>query len=217
LTAKTRAPIRVLLTGFGPFPGAPVNPTGPLVQRLASLRRPGLHDTVRIAHVFQTSYAAVDRELPALVRQHRPDVLLMFGLAGRTPWLRIETRARNRVSRLIPDAGRRFTTAQSIVAGAPAALPFSQSARLLTAARGARLPARLSRDAGRYVCNYLCWRALELAPAGPRVSAFVHVPKVRRRPARRGRRRRLTPDDLARGGEALLRAAIAAARHARYS
>jgi pyrrolidone-carboxylate peptidase len=33
----------ILLTGFGPFSGAPFNPTGPLVTELARRRIPGLH------------------------------------------------------------------------------------------------------------------------------------------------------------------------------
>ncbi|MFZ2160315.1 MAG: pyroglutamyl-peptidase I, partial [Bradyrhizobium sp.] len=32
--------LRILITGFGPFPGAPHNPTQPLVARLLRLRRP---------------------------------------------------------------------------------------------------------------------------------------------------------------------------------
>src|SRR5437762_13061544 len=92
----------VLVTGFGPFPGAPFNPTGPLVERLARLRRPALGDVTIVPHVFQTSYAAVDRELPELIARHKPDALLMFGLAPRAKALRIETRARNALT-LLPD------------------------------------------------------------------------------------------------------------------
>ena len=29
--------LRILVTGFGPFPGAPFNPTAPLVKRLTQL------------------------------------------------------------------------------------------------------------------------------------------------------------------------------------
>jgi pyroglutamyl-peptidase len=206
--------IRVLITGFGPFPGAPFNPTGALAERLVRLRRPGLHGVVRTSHIFFTSYAAVDRELPRLLAELCPDVVLMFGLAARTPWLRVETRARNAVTRLWPDMERRATTIGCIAPGGPAALGFRGGAKLLVAARRARLPVKTSRDAGRYVCNYLSWRALEAAamPHGPRVVAFVHVPKLRRGPARPGRRRRLTFDDLVRAGEALLRDAVAAAQ-----
>lgn len=206
--------VRVLITGFGPFPGAPFNPTGALAARLARLRRPGLQDVARTAHVFFTSYAAIDRELPRLLDALRPDVVLMFGLAARTPWLRIETRARNTVTRLWPDMDRRATVTARIVPGGPAALGFRGGAKLLVAARRARLPVKTSRDAGRYVCNYLSWRAIEAAelPHGPRIVAFVHVPKLRRGPARRGRRRRLSLDDLVRAGEILLRTTVAASK-----
>ena len=54
----------VLITGFGPFPGAPFNPTGLLIERLSRMRRPALAGVTIVPHVFQTSYEAVDRELP---------------------------------------------------------------------------------------------------------------------------------------------------------
>ena len=59
--------IRVLITGFGRFPGAPFNPTAALARRLATKRRPALADAFRTAHVFRTSYAAVENELPKLI------------------------------------------------------------------------------------------------------------------------------------------------------
>src|SRR3954471_13810260 len=83
-------PLTILLTGFGPFPGAPANPTGALIERLARRRHPGFAGMRRVAHVFATSYAAVDRDLPALIARERPDALVMFGLAGRTKHIRIE-------------------------------------------------------------------------------------------------------------------------------
>src|SRR3954451_15780622 len=96
---------RILITGFEPFPGAPFNPTGPLVKRLLELRRPALDGVERGGHVFPVTYRAVDRELPQLVKQHAPDALLMFGLAARTPYVRIEMRARNDITTIWPDAG----------------------------------------------------------------------------------------------------------------
>jgi pyroglutamyl-peptidase len=50
---------------------------------------------------------------------------------------------------------------------------------LLGAMRASGIPARLSRDAGRYVCNYAYWRALTLAgrKGGPLVQ-FIHVPRL---------------------------------------
>jgi pyroglutamyl-peptidase len=204
----------ILMTGFGPFPGAPFNPTAPLVARLAKQRRPALAGATIVTHVFRTSYAAVDRELPQLIAHHRPDVLLMFGLAAGRKMLCIETRARNAMTHS-PDIGGSAPRGTKIAPGGPVDMALTTPARrLLAALRGARVPARLSRDAGRYVCNYLCWRAAETArrPAGPRIAAFVHIPAVPRGARRRSKRRMLSLGDLTRAGSALL-AAVATARH----
>ena len=92
--------LRILITGFGPFPGAPFNPTQPLVSRLLRLRRPAFDDIEFSSHIFPVTYKAVDRELPQLLATHRPQALLMFGLAARTQFMRIETRARNAATSL---------------------------------------------------------------------------------------------------------------------
>jgi pyroglutamyl-peptidase len=155
----------ILITGFGPFPGAPVNPTTPLVRHLARLRRPGLADVRLVGHVFTTSYAAVDRELPQLIARHRPDALLMFGVATRETRIRIETRARNALA-MLPDATSTSLRRHAIMPGAPAARRIpAPVVQLLAGARSARVPAYLSRDAGKYLCNYISWRGAEAAAA----------------------------------------------------
>ena len=57
--------LSILVTGFGPFPGAPYNPTMPLVKRLTQLRRPALDDVELTSHIFHVTYDTVDRELPS--------------------------------------------------------------------------------------------------------------------------------------------------------
>jgi len=207
----------LLITGFGPFPTAPFNPTAMLVRRLAREYRPAVTDVRIVSHVFRTSYAAVDDDLPVLIRKHRPDAILMFGLAARTPHLRVETLARNALA-AAADVDRNKPAARRIAVDGPDVLALrTPTRRLLAAARAARVPAASSRDAGRYLCNYLCWRAtvaLEKAD-GPRLAAFVHVPLVRRAPVPTGRtgNRRVTMDDLARAGRAFLRVIAAEPRH----
>ena len=88
--------------------------------------------------------------------------------------------------------------------------------RLVKAARSAGVKAALSHDAGRYLCNYLCWRAAEAAarperPEGRRLRACAQGPS---RHAARARAP-LTFDQLVRAGEAIVLAAIAGARTAR--
>ena len=198
----------VLLTGFGPFPGAPVNPTGPLVHAL--VRHTRLPRVKLAAHIFETSYSAVDRELPDLLAQHNPDALLMFGLAPRARLVRVETLARNVVS-ILPDISGQSLQRRSIAPDKPATKPLPAPARALLKTLGeAQVPATLSRDAGGYLCNYLCWRAAEAAAGkdGPRLAAFIHIP-----PVRRGTRLRVSAGDLALAGGFLLAALAKAARY----
>jgi pyroglutamyl-peptidase len=184
-----------------------------LALELARRRHPAFAGVRRVAHVFRVTYEAVDAELPALIAREKPAALVMFGLAARTKHMRIETRARNVLTRVLPDADGQIRTAATIAPGAPVALSLRAPAhRLLLAALASGVPAALSHDAGRYICNYLCWRAAEAAGAGAlRLAAFIHVPRVRRAQVHR-RRPGLTLDDLARAGEAIVRTALAAAR-----
>jgi pyroglutamyl-peptidase len=200
--------LRILITGFGPFPGAPHNPTMPLVARLLRLRRPAFGDLEFSGHIFPVTYKAVDRQLPQLLARHRPHALLMFGLATRTPYVRIETRARNAVTMLWPDADHTSVRKGSISDGAGAKMFGPHTAKLLRAVIGTGIDARASRDAGSYLCNYLSWRAIEAVgnDDGPLLAAFVHVPPIARDRAshRKGMTPRITLEQLVDAGEAML-------------
>jgi pyroglutamyl-peptidase len=200
--------LRILVTGFGPFPGAPFNPTGPLVARLLRLRRPALSEVELTGHIFPVTYGAVDRELPELLAGYRPQALLMFGLASRTSYLRIETRARNAVTTLWPDADHTRVRKGSIAGGADAIMFGPHTAKLLRAADATGIDARASRDAGSYLCNYLSWRAIEATcrDDGPLLAAFVHVPLLARGIAsqRKAAAHRMTLEQLVDAGEAML-------------
>jgi pyroglutamyl-peptidase len=209
----------ILITGFGRFPGSPVNPSGLVAMRLAGQRRPALAATRRVGHVFATRYDAVGRELPALIARERPDIVVLFGVAMRARHVRIEELARNRVSVLLPDAGGHRPTAQAIAPGAAARRNPIPLARFVMAARSTGVAATRSRNAGTYLCNYVYWRALEAAarPGGPGLVIFIHVPPVAFKKQPKGRRkgkRRATAglDDLVRAGEAIMLAAIGLAR-----
>ena len=207
--------LRILITGFGPFPGAPFNPTMPLVTRLTALRRPAFDNVEFSSHIFHVTYATVDRELPELIASLRPDAMLSFGLADRTPFMRIETRARNAVTTTFPDADRNRARKGSIVDGADA-MPFGpHTAKLLRAARATGVDARASRDAGSYLCNYLSWRSIEAVRRvnGPRLAAFVHIPLLERGVSSR-RTPRIRLEELVDASEAMLLEMVKLARAA---
>jgi pyroglutamyl-peptidase len=207
--------LRILVTGFGPFPGAPHNPTQPLVARLTHLRRPAFADVELASHIFPVTYTTVDRELPMALAKHKPHALLMFGLAGRTGYLRVETRARNAVTMLWPDAAQARSRKGSIAGGADAQRFGPHTEKLLRAARATGIDARASRDAGSYLCNYLSWRAIEAVDTdnGPRLAAFIHIPPLARGGAvRRKGFARITLDELVDAGEAMLMEMVRLAR-----
>lgn len=208
--------MRVVIAGFGPFPGAPSNPSGRLAIALARRRRPALAGNEITSHIFATAYDAIDRDLPKLLTP-KPDVILIFGLAARRRELCIETRARNARSILFPDvSGCRPARAAIEVNRARSLFGNAPFARLLTALRGAGFPARVSRDAGAYLCNYAYWRALENIENARPLVQFVHVPAMATKP-RRGRLRRSPPSfsRLVIAGERLLIALLAARRSLR--
>jgi pyroglutamyl-peptidase len=211
------AKLRILITGFGPFPGAPYNPTQPLVARLARLRRPALADVELLSHIFPVTYRAVDQELPKLLAKLRPQALLMFGLAARTAHVRIETRARNAVTMLWPDAAQTRVRKGSIGLGPDAMMFGPHTAKLLRAAHATGIDARPSRDAGAYLCNYLSWRAIESVNTNDdlQLAAFIHIPLLARGGAslRKGVSR-ITLEGLVDAGEAVLMEMVKQARQA---
>jgi pyroglutamyl-peptidase len=185
---------------------------------LLRLRRPAFTDVEFSGHIFPVTYKAVDRELPLALAEHRPHAVLMFGLASRTAHVRVETRARNAVTMLWPDAAQTRSRKGSIAGGADAKMFGPHTAKLLRAAVGTGLDARASRDAGSYLCNYLSWRAIEAvdADSGPRLAAFVHVPLLARDGAsRRKGMPRITLEELVDAGEAMLLEMVRLARRVR--
>ena len=93
----------ILLTGFGPFPGAPENVSKWLVEALADTIPPsrlgcGLHGAV-----LPTEWVEVSRRGPDLLDRHKPRLVLHFGLNRRARGFRIEQFAHNRIE-VRPDA-----------------------------------------------------------------------------------------------------------------
>ncbi|MDR6952761.1 pyroglutamyl-peptidase [Ancylobacter sp. 3268] len=170
----------ILITGFGPFPGAPANPAASLARDLARLRRPALAGTRRSLRILPTLWEQA-AGFPSTLDAFAPDIVLMIGLAARRRAVSIEWLGRNH-TRLLPDAARRHPSERRFEAGSAAIRRGGfDAAPLLQALAVAGLPARLSRDAGGYVCNALAWSAYGWARQGGarRLAVFVHIPRPR--------------------------------------
>ncbi|MDR3462706.1 MAG: hypothetical protein P4L76_10370 [Beijerinckiaceae bacterium] len=189
----------ILVTGFGAFPGAPVNPSAAILTRLARhrgrLARLGIVLETRLLPVV---FDAIEPALAAQAAALNPAAILHLGLAGRRRAVSVETRAINRASPLHPDAaGRR--PAQIIAPAGPASLSATYPAtRILCAIRAQGIAAIRSIDAGDYVCNATLYRTLERRYAP--LAGFLHVPRTKRAAPLDGRMtvRRPSLDDLTR-------------------
>lgn len=195
----------ILVTGFGPFPGAPFNPSGALVQRLARRMTARMKIAgVRLeCRILPTVYATIASDLARLEAELAPDAMIHFGLAGRRRNVTVEIRAHNRFRPLSFDAAGRLPPSRRLEEGAPFVLPVTAGPSRLAALMARVTPTGLSQDAGAYVCNQTLWHSL--ARAGSRPAVFIHIPRPRRAglPVVRGSRR-LTMDALLRMAETAL-------------
>jgi len=168
------ARLRVLLTGFGPFPGVAENPSGWLAETLAG--RKTAHDADMHGHVLPTEWDAVAALAPDLHANLQPHLMIHFGVSPPARGLRIERSAHN-LAALRHDAGGRLPNASSISPGGAARLDTSlQVAAIAAHLRAQGHAASASASCGRYLCNYLYYRSLEWALAQGRNALFVHVP-----------------------------------------
>ncbi len=192
--------LRILVTGFGSFPGVHDNPTALLIHALgkyrARLARLGI--ALECA-VLPVNYAGVGRTLEELNETFKPDAILHFGLAARRTYFSIETRALNRLSLLHCDASGARAPRRTIVAGGAHAARSTFPCRQIKAAlRHAGLRARLSVNAGNYVCNETLY--LSLTHTQARSIGFIHVPRIMPRDRRKNasHKRRPSLDDVTR-------------------
>lgn len=165
---------RVLITGFGPFPGVSENPSGWLAKTLAA----GLPANAWELHsaVLPTEWDAVATLAPRLHESLQPHVMIHFGVSARAKGLQIERAAHNGAEPRADACGARppcSTIAADGVARLETRLPVSALAKHLRAQGHA---ARASHSCGRYLCNFLYYRSLERTERAGGEALFVHVP-----------------------------------------
>jgi pyroglutamyl-peptidase len=183
--ASGQARTTVLITGFGPFPGVPVNATMRLLPELARAATKRFPDVRFVLEVLPTEWEAAPRRLQELLAEVDPDLALHFGVSSRARGFEIEQRARN-VCAATPDASGALPPAAALRDGGAEHLPASLPVRHIVARlRRLGIPAFVSRDAGTYLCNAALYHSLvcakDDAASGRRVG-FVHIPATLARP-----------------------------------
>lgn len=169
--------MRLLVTGFPPFPGRPVNPSQLLVRDVqqGGFSLPGVQV---FAGLVPVEYRAVEREFNQLVKTHRPDVVLSFGVGRQRALLRLEQCGANLDDCPVADNAGQVRQGKVISTRDPEVLcsPFKLTS-LRDQLRSKRLTADLSDNAGRYLCNHLLFHGLKMSQRSQRPFRFqfVHV------------------------------------------
>lgn len=166
----------VLVTGFEPFPGAPLNPTQVLIERLKRSNW-APHGFAIAPHVLPTRYDVFETALAPLINEIRPAAVVSFGLSAKCQGFTLERVARNAMAVDKQDAaGETLSSAWLDPLGAEtraSALPLAAIAARLG---DAGLPWGWSDDAGGYICNLVFYRTLSALVTTGVPSGFVHVP-----------------------------------------
>lgn len=166
---------KIIITGFEPFGGEPVNPAYEAVKLL-----PDVIDEVEIIKKeIPTAFHESGRLLADIMEVEHPDAVLCIGQAGGRAAMTVERVAINLMEASIPDNVGCRPQDEPVRASAPAAYFATVPVKKMVAAmREAGVPAHISYTAGTYVCNSTMYELLDLcATRFPGVvGGFIHVP-----------------------------------------
>jgi pyroglutamyl-peptidase len=143
----------VLLTGFEPFGGDPINPSAEIARQL--------HGTAIARHqvigaVLPCVFGRASAELQRLVKRCRPAVAICLGLASGRAAITPERIAINVADARIPDNAGGQPVDRPVVRGGPAAYWSTLPVKGIVAALRERgIPAEVSQSAGTFVCNHV--------------------------------------------------------------
>ncbi|AEH25542.1 pyroglutamyl-peptidase I [Pyrococcus yayanosii] len=167
--------MKVLLTGFEPFGGESINPSWEAVKKVE------VEGVELVKRKLPVSFKRVRGELPAIILEERPDVVILTGLAGGRPNITVERVAINVMDARMDDNDGYKPEDEPVVEGGPDAyfstLPIKA---IIKAHRNAGIPSAVSNTAGTYVCNTAMYVALHTVKTHglDTIAGFIHVPYI---------------------------------------
>jgi len=169
--AETRT---VLVTGFEPFGGESINPSGEIARQL--------HGTVIGGHrvvgaLLPCVFGAAISELKKQIRATKPALIVCVGQAGGRAEVTPERVAINVDDARIPDNAGRQPVDRPIVRGGPAAYWSTLPIKAIVAElRRQEIPAAMSQTAGTFVCNHVFYGLMHELRRKKVRGGFIHVP-----------------------------------------
>ena len=200
----------VLVTGFEPFGGEPVNPALEAVRCLEGRVLGGCRVVTRALPVVR--FASIE-EIERNILETDPILVLAIGQAGGRMEITPERIAINVDDFRIPDNAGLQPIDEPIVPDGPAAYRSTLPIKAMVAAiKQAGIPASVSNSAGTFVCNHLFYGLMHhLAKNGNQVrGGFVHIPYLPEQAARIGGQPSMSVECIVKGMEAAIVAALEA-------
>lgn len=173
--------MKILVSGFEPFGGSGVNPSQEVLRLLPErLDHPCSGGSVEVVTVvIPTTMDGSMAVLREAIDRHQPDAVLSIGQAGGRADITLEAVGTNEADFPIPDNDGKKPQGQVVIEGAPDAYFTSiPNKKIVGAILAAGVPASISRSAGTYVCNYVCFGVCDyLHRNHPKTrSGFMHIP-----------------------------------------
>ena len=168
--------LKVLLTGFGAFPGMPLNPCVEIVEIMQVW---GEQQTFQLqTKLLDVTYHGAYLSVQRWVEEFAPDIVVHLGVSSRIQAVQLENSAVNCRNASIPDAEGQLCSnefidsTQSIDARISTELNLNDLKRVLDTIGH---EVQISHDAGQYVCNSIYWHSLTHLPIPV---LFVHIPNT---------------------------------------
>ena len=165
----------VLLTGFEPFGGETINPSGEIARQL--------HGSVIGGHrvvgaLLPCVFGAALTELKKQIRATKPVLVICTGQAGGRAGITPERVAINVDDARIADNAGQQPVDRPIVRGGPAAYWSTLPVKAITVELRRRdVPAAVSQTAGTFVCNHVFYGLMHELRRQKKVrGGFIHVP-----------------------------------------
>lgn len=167
--------MKILVTGFDPFGGEPVNPAIESVKLLP--------DTIAGAEIIKLEIPTVChkslQKIDAKIAEVDPDVILSIGQAGGRPDITVERVGINVDDCRIPDNEGNQPCDEPVFADGPDAyfvtLPIKAMVQKINEAG---VPASVSNTAGTFICNHVTYGVRYLCEHKypGKKSGFIHIP-----------------------------------------
>jgi pyroglutamyl-peptidase len=167
---------RVLLTGFEPFGGEPINPALEVLHELSGERIAG-HRVEPAA--LPVCFSDGPRALIDAIERVNPSLVVCVGQAGGRARISIERVAINLADARIADNAGAQPIDRTLIKAAPSAYFSTLPVKALHASLNQHgVPAELSLSAGTFVCNAVFFALMHhLATQRPGVrGGFLHIP-----------------------------------------